>query len=215
MTIKTIRSNTQKQKPVPGPSTRHPLGFMGKVQADPLGTLRQIAEDYEGFARFRAGFWDVYLVAHPDPVREILRDQQRNFSKNTFTYNMVQSVGGPGLLTLSGEAWQSRRRLMQPIFAKERMARLDQTITEPTRRLLEQWQRLAETGEAFYVGAAVNQLTLEIVAKAFFDVDIAEGQALRTATTSGVVTSTTVSATVEAVSVLSSRRVPQSTSTYW
>lgn len=173
---------TQLPSYPPGPTGQYPLALMRRIQKEPLIALRQIADQYDGFARFRTGPWNVYLVAHPNPVREILRDQQRSFSKNTFTYNMVKSVAGPGLLTLSGEEWRTRRRLMQPIFSKTRIDKLDEIVTAATERMLTQWQSAVDMGMHVDAGEAMNELTLGIAAKAFFDVEIDQSREIQMAT---------------------------------
>lgn len=156
----------------PGPQRRGLLGDMRAVQSDPLGYLLKAGQEFDGLARFRAGFWDVYLIAHPDAIAQMLREYTNSYSKNTFTYNMARTVGGPGLLTLDGEAWHSRRRLMQPIFSKERIAALDKIMSSAAEGMLERWQDYAKRGTPIDLNAEIVGLTLRISSKAFFDVDI-------------------------------------------
>ena len=158
----------------PGPKNRNPLGFMRDVQRDPPQFLLRVAQEYGGVARFRAGFLHVYLIAHPDAVRHVLRDHHKNYSKNTFTYKMTRSVTGPGLLTMDGEQWLERRRILQPIFARERIANLDATVTDAMTTVLVRWRRQAAAGEPIDIRAEMIQLTLSIASKAFFDIDIGD-----------------------------------------
>lgn len=170
--IRTHKSGVAEIAPPPGPQSISPLGLMRPVQNDPIGFLTQVVNDYGGTAKFRAGLWPVYVIAEPASVRHVLLTNQRNYSKNTFTYQMARSVAGEGLLTLDGDDWHSRRRLLQPIFSKSRIAKLDTIIGEITQKHLEKWTVAAEMGQPIDVGGEVNRLTLSIAAKAFFDVDI-------------------------------------------
>ena len=47
----------------------------------------------------------VYLVGHPDGVRHVLQDNARNYSKDTFQYNLLSTITGNGLLTSDGDFW--------------------------------------------------------------------------------------------------------------
>lgn len=158
-------------------------GDMRMAQTDPLGYFLKLGREQNGLARFRAGLWDVYLVAHPEAVSAILREHYKSYSKRTFTYEMVRSVGGEGLLTLDGDAWHQRRRMMQPIFSKERVAALDRVVTKATDAMLDRWTKTAQPKEGIDLVEQVNELTLTIAAQAFFQVDLEESKELRQAIT--------------------------------
>lgn len=158
----------------PGPTTYHPLGYMNAMTLDPLCFLHELALAHGGIARFRAGFWPVYLVSGPTAIRHLLRDNPANYSKNTFTYRMARSVAGNGLLTSDGQEWHQRRRLLQPIFARNHIAHYDAQITAVTSVTLSQWQQLAEQGKPVDVSAEMTLLTLNIACKTFFNLDIVD-----------------------------------------
>lgn len=172
--IRQARSNAASSPPPPGPTSYHPLGYMNAMNVDPLHFLHHLALQYGGIAQFRAGFWPVYVVTGPTAVRHLLRDNQSNYSKDTFTYRMVRSVTGNGLLTSDGQEWHQRRRLLQPIFARDRIAHYDTQITAITSVMLGRWQQQAEQGKPTDVSAEMTRLTLNIACKTFFDLDIAE-----------------------------------------
>lgn len=172
--IRQAHPNAASYPLPPGPTSYHPLGYMNAMNVDPLRFFLQLAQQHGGITQFRAGFWPVYLVAGPTAIRHLLRDNPANYSKDTFTYRMVRSVTGNGLLTSDGEEWHQRRRLLQPIFARDRVAHYDSQIIESTRAMLERWQHHAAKGQPIDVGAEITRLTLNIACKTFFDVDFSE-----------------------------------------
>lgn len=180
--MKSVVHDLSAHYPLPPRSAaRSFLGDMRKAQADPLGFLLKLGLEHNGFARFHAGLWDVYLVAHPGPIEEMLRDHYASYSKRTFTYNMIRSVSGEGLLTLDGEEWHERRRLLQPIFSKEQVARLDQVVTSATLEMLDAWEQAAQIGTHIDLIEEINRLTLTIATQAFFGINLRESQVLRNA----------------------------------
>lgn len=172
--IQQPRANVANSPLPPGPTTYHPLGYMNAMHVDPLHFLHALALTHGGIARFRAGFWPVYLVAGPTAIRHLLRDNPANYSKNTFTYRMARSVTGNGLLTSDGQEWHQRRRLLQPIFARNHIAHYDAQITAVTSMMLAQWQQLAEQGKPVDVSVEMTHLTLNIACKTFFNLDIVD-----------------------------------------
>ncbi len=88
---------------------------MRQAQADPLGFHLALAE-VGPVVTYRAGLWPVIFLSHPEAVGHVLQTNYRNYSKETFAYALVRRSVGMGLLTLDGEAWLARRRLMQPAF---------------------------------------------------------------------------------------------------
>ena len=63
----------------------------------------------------------LYLVSHPDYVREILVTNQNNFVKSR-ALQRAKILLGEGLLTSEGQHHLRQRRLVQPAFHRERLA---------------------------------------------------------------------------------------------
>ena len=85
---------------------------------------------------------------------------------------MLKPVMGDGLLTNEGPSWLLSRRLMQPVFHRAFVAHFAELICEVTSARLESWAEIAKRREAFDIGEEMRSLTLEIVAKALFGVDL-------------------------------------------
>ena len=85
---------------------------------------------YGNLVRYPLGPINIYLANHPDHARHVLQDNSSNYSKNTFQYNLLQSVTGHGLLTSDGPFWLRQRRLAQPAFHRDRIAALIDTMAD-------------------------------------------------------------------------------------
>jgi cytochrome P450 len=114
-----MAQRSQSKQP-PGPRRIPPLDDLRTLQQSPLAALEKISRDYGAVVRYPLGPLAVYLANHPDHARHVLQDNSRNYSKDTFQYNLLKSVTGEGLLTSDGDTWLRQRRLSQPAFHPER-----------------------------------------------------------------------------------------------
>ena len=77
---------------------------------------------------------------------------------------------GEGLLTNEGSGWLRQRRLCQPAFHRERMASYGHTMSAFTEEMLATWK----DGEVRDIHQEMMQLTMRIVAKVLFGVEVKE-----------------------------------------
>lgn len=92
----------------PGPSLWSGLGNLRAFQQNPLDFLARLEKEYGGVACFSTGLLPVYLVTEPQGVRQVLQNNYRNYSKDTYAYAMVRSLSGQNLLTTEGATWLRR-----------------------------------------------------------------------------------------------------------
>ena len=67
----------------------------------------------------RFGLRRIFFVNHPTLIEQVLHS--RNFTKH-FGLRMNRLLLGNGLLTSEGDFWLRQRRLIQPVFQRERIA---------------------------------------------------------------------------------------------
>ena len=130
--------------------------------------------------------WPVYVVNHPDFIKQVLQEHHRSYNKDNFDYRFLRPLLGQGLLTNDGASWLHQRRLIQPTFHRQRLVAFGSLMTEATLAMLERWERCAERGEVLDVAAEMMRLTLRIIGQALFSLDLSAaattvGQALRSA----------------------------------
>jgi cytochrome P450 len=166
-----MAQHAQSNQP-PGPRRIPPLEDLRVLQQSPLAAIAKISRDYGAVVRYPVGPLVVYLANHPDYARHILQDNNRNYSKNTFQYNLLKSVTGEGLLTSDGDTWLRQRRLSQPAFHRERIAALTGLMTATTGEMLERWQVHASHGRPVDMAAEMMRVALAIVGRALFSIDL-------------------------------------------
>ena len=113
------------------------------------------------------GFHTV-VVAHPDGIKQVLAGNAKNYVKGK-TYDGVRRVIGNGLLALEGEAWKTRRALVQPAFHRAALGRLTEAMVESGQRHFDALR--AKHGDApFKLDAHRDmvELTLDVVVAALF-----------------------------------------------
>ncbi len=127
----------------------------------------RMARDYGDLPYFRLGPYPVYLINHPDLVREIFVTQQANFIKSR-ALQRARILLGDGLLTSEGELHRRQRRLVQPAFHRERLAAYGSVMAEYAVRLRERWK----SGDTLDISGEMMRLTLAIVGKTLFSADV-------------------------------------------
>ena len=109
----------------------------------------------------------ILLAKHPDLVREVLTGHPRSLRKG-LGLQRTRFVLGNGLLTSEGEFHLRQRRLAQPAFHRERIARYAEEMVERTEACAARWR----DGESLDIARAMHHLTLDIVGRTLFGVDL-------------------------------------------
>ena len=148
------------------------------LRTDPPGFLRALAARYGDLVYFRARGQHYYLVNHPDYLEEVFVKQSRNFMKGP-TVQMTRHVMGDGLLASEGDFHLRQRRLIQPMFHRQRIEGYGQVMVDYAARLAERWQ----AGTRLNINEEMMALTMSIVGKTLFGTEVAAeaaevGQAL-------------------------------------
>ena len=151
----------------PGPKNPPIIGNLRAFRANALQFLCSAAQNYGDLVYFKVVSQELYLVSHPDFVREILVTNQNNFVKSR-ALQRAKILLGEGLLTSEGQYHLRQRRLVQPAFHRERLASYAAAMSECAVRRRERWQ----PGSTMDVSVEMAQLTLAVVAKTLFSADI-------------------------------------------
>ncbi len=143
-----------------------PLALLA-FRRDPPGFLRALAARYGDLVYFRARGRSFYLVNHPDYLEEVLVKQHRHFIKGP-TLQMTRHVMGAGLLASEGDFHLRQRRLIQPIFHRQRIEGYGQLMVDYAARLAQRWQ----PGTRLNIAEEMMALTLSIVGKTLFGTEV-------------------------------------------
>jgi cytochrome P450 len=151
----------------PGPKNAPIIGNLYPFRSNPLSFLTKAAREYGDLVYFRVASQDMYLVNHPDYVREILVNNQGNFVKSR-ALQRAKVLLGEGLLTSEGQPHLQQRRLVQPAFHRDRLAAYAAAMSECAVKWPQRWQ----PGRTLDIATEMPHLTLSIVAKTLFSADI-------------------------------------------
>jgi cytochrome P450 len=138
---------------------------------NPLPFFTTLARTYGDIVTYRMAGEQVFLVSHPQLIKDILVTHNRNFVKGR-GLQRAKRLLGEGLLTSEDPQHLRQRRLMQPAFHRDRVAAYGSTMTAYADRLRQEWQH----GAVLDVAHEMMRLTLSIVGKTLFDADV-DGQA--------------------------------------
>lgn len=151
------------------PSPKHVpfLGHLTKFRRDPLKLLLDSAREHGDVVHLRFGPQDIYLLNHPDYIRDVLVTNSRNFVKSR-GLEMAKKFLGESLLTSEGEFHRRQRRLAQPAFHRQRINAYAAVMVDHASRTRNRW----EPGETLDLWQEMMRLTLGIVGKTLFDADV-------------------------------------------
>src|SRR3954451_16155648 len=137
----------------------------------PLEFFHGLARTYGDISSYRMAGEQLFLINEPRLIRDILVTHHRNFTKSR-GLERARRLLGQGLLTSEGAMHLRQRRLMQPAFHRDRIAAFADVMTGYGDRLRQSWS----DGATLDISREMNRLTLSIVGKTLFDVDV-ESQA--------------------------------------
>lgn len=134
---------------------------------DPLAVITSLSRTYGDIAHAPAAGEHLVLLSHPQLVKDVLVTHQRNFRKGR-GLERARKLLGDGLLTSEGETHLRQRRLIQPVFHRERIASYGSTMTECALRVRDGWA----DGVTLDMAEEMMRLTLAIVGRTLFDADV-------------------------------------------
>jgi enediyne biosynthesis protein E7 len=141
--------------------------------ADSLERMRELyarfGDIYRVYSPSRRGF--VYVINHPDDVKRVLVSNHGNYLKG-FGLDRVRMLLGNGIVTSDGELWRTQRYMMQPMFHRRVVTQFAAVIDAANDRLIERWQRYANSGEPVNVTDEMSEVTLDFILRAIFGDDL-------------------------------------------
>lgn len=161
---------SEQRHTIPGPDGDPVIGNTRSFADDPLRFVTEVAREYGPVARYDVGTEELVQVEDPDAIAHVLVQNNQAYEKGERFQASLRPTLGSGLLTSEGEFWREQHHTMQPAFHPDMLEGYADVMADYTERMLESWT----DGEVRNVHEDMMQLTVEIAAKALFDVDIRE-----------------------------------------
>ncbi|KJE21453.1 cytochrome P450 [Frankia torreyi] len=180
MTVSTehpaVRVAPRPAAEVPGPAGNG-LAALRRMRSDPLTRFLDLRRAYGPVVHLAAWPVSAYLVSDPEAIADALVGGHRAYAKGAARrgrggrLTVVQPLSlllGRGLLTSSGQTHRTNRRLMQPLFHRQRIAGYGAAFAAIADSTARRWR----DGQRLDVHAEMSEMTLEIVARTLFDVPL-------------------------------------------
>lgn len=169
MTTIAQATSTGKATLPPGPRALPYIGNLLSLRSDPLGYMQHLQRTYGNMATIHMGRTPLVVLFRPEYVRYALIEHPRTFSNEGMgPQRDDESVANEGLLTIDGERHRQQRRAVQPAFHKKQVESYASIIEQYTQELLQSWH----TGDTLDMSSAMQTLTLRIVSKCLFSLDL-------------------------------------------
>jgi cytochrome P450 len=172
------------------PTTLHPIpvyagesrlvGAAREYAADPIALLRKLLARDPDLVEVNLGRRKLVICHNADFIQHMLVTHQKNYVHPRAFVRVYTQARGVSLFTSEGEYWRQQRRLLQPAFHREQIARMDSIFTSEVERTLQKWE--ARRGP-FDAQADLKLITLNTVGRALFGkrLDDGEGRVFRQA----------------------------------
>ncbi|HLJ86815.1 MAG TPA: cytochrome P450, partial [Candidatus Angelobacter sp.] len=169
---------------VPGPQGYSLPRIVINMWWNPLRFLSEIAARYGDIVCVHPK--RIYLVNHPDHVRQVLHDRREIYSKSKVgatpkreaplhqsqdvmpqTYlERRRYLGFQSIVRSEGEVWRRQRSMVQPIFSRSQIAGLAEIVTQATRSMLTRWS--TANGAILDIEKEMLELVRTMALKSFF-----------------------------------------------
>lgn len=134
---------------------------------DPIRLFEHLTQRYGSAAHYRLLTSDIILLNDPEFVREILVNQSASFIKER-TQRRMKILLGEGLITSEGEFHMRQRRIAAPAFHRQRIAAYADIMVKRAAAMRDSWK----PGQQIDISATMMNLSLEIVARTLFAVEV-------------------------------------------
>ncbi|MFJ5221041.1 cytochrome P450 [Streptomyces sp. NPDC088354] len=154
-------------KSVPRAPGRLPLlGHAVPLARSPLSFVSSL-RDTGDLVRVDIANLPVYFVNSFDLAHEVMVGQATSFEKGRF-FDRLRSLVGNGLATSDAETHRRHRRLMQPLFHRERIAGYAALMSDHARQITEAWR----PGATLAVVEVMSEFVVASVAASIFSSDL-------------------------------------------
>lgn len=154
-----------------GPSYRNPLGALFAYRNDPLTLFYEAANAQQGSVRIRLAYEHVHLLVDEEHIRQVLVTNFDSYAKG-ISYNSLNYLLGPGLLTSDGELWKRQRALIKPAFTRRHVTDEIPIMVDAGERLYKRLDDFASSGATFDLVPEVLSFAADVVCRAVMGAEV-------------------------------------------
>jgi cytochrome P450 len=169
----SVRAGAARGAAIPGPAGHPLLGMARELRGDLLGTLQAGFAQHGDVVAYRIGPARgprrlrplLIAVRHPEDVRRVLLDTDV-FVRRVPSYDVLRELLGNTIVTLEGDPWRRRKRILQPLFTPRNVAQSAGLVADEADRIVERWRRLG--GEPVDVAQEMERYALRVLGQTIF-----------------------------------------------
>jgi cytochrome P450 len=164
-----------KPRAIPGPPPQLLIGNIAEMRnGGALAAFERNFKKYGDLFQLKLGPSNIYVISSPVLAQEILIDRNKDFPKNDGILGLLL---GNGLVTNNDhESWLVQRRMMQPMFHRQRLADMGEKMlaasTRLTARLETQLETQSNSSVQIDLAEEMFQVTLDIIMQVMFSADM-------------------------------------------
>ncbi|MCF6475692.1 cytochrome P450 [Nonomuraea sp. MG754425] len=157
-------SQTIVRQPADLPGAWPLLGHIVPILRRPLEFL-PAASGHGDVVKVRFGRLPVYVVTHPAAVRDVLVPGDLDYRRGRI-FDRLEPALGKGIATVSGSEHRRLRRLLQPVFTRERLSGYAAVMRTAAEECTASWR----DGQTLAVDEVMNDLALTALTRSLFNV---------------------------------------------
>jgi cytochrome P450 len=164
-----------RPRAIPGPTPKLLIGNINEMRnGGALTAFERNFKKYGDLFQLKLGPRTLYVISSPVLAQEILIDRNKDFPKND---GILKLLLGNGLVTNNDhKSWLVQRRMMQPVFHRQRLADMGDKMLAASKRLNARLETQLETQSRSSVqidlAEEMFQVTLDIITQVMFSADI-------------------------------------------
>jgi cytochrome P450 len=152
---------------IPKPRAWPLLGVVPALRRDPLSFMLDASRTHGDIVAMPLGLQPAVQITHPDLIQRVLIENSANYGRSPMT-DRLKFIMGEGLVTADGEQWARQRRMMQPIFQRDKLDGLIPVMAAAAEDMLARWDGLERSGTPIDVGSQMGRLALDVITRALF-----------------------------------------------
>lgn len=162
----TSQSDADSLAAPPGPNGLPLLGTTVSVMRQPFGFYEDIAA-YGDVVQYRTLLGTFTALFHPDHVERVLLQEPDRFEQADIA-DFDVGLDPEGLVDVRGDQWHRQRTLMQPAFTMDRIQSYADAMVDVTTDTITEWM----DGDTITLEEAFSSLTLRILTRSLFDLNL-------------------------------------------
>ncbi len=139
-----------------------------KQAKNPIGTMEESMERFNGTYAVNLGMLQIIATQDPGLIEHVLQKNHRNYYKSAIQTEHLGRFLGKGLLTANGDYWLKQRRLIQPGFHMEKIHALYAIM----KNTVDEFLKAFPEGDQIDVYPLMHRLAFNIVINTLFNVEV-------------------------------------------